>query len=119
MTVDHAQPTEDILSINKLIQSSADSRLSDEQVDVYFRSFRTFFVQAAHDIATEATGQKKQAIFQTICDLNCLFGLSLKNGIELPADLYEVAYDFDNPDYPGFSNLLPKLEGREYLALQS
>jgi hypothetical protein len=50
-----------------------------------------------------------------MCELNALYSIQLKLNYELTVDLAEIAYEFDNPDYPGLAHVINKIENKQYL----
>jgi hypothetical protein len=83
------------------------SSFNEKSIRAYLRKFELVF----RDKATHFNQEE----FQEICDLNTLFALQLKLNVDLPEKFYQVAYDFDNPEYPGFKYVSKKVKNNGYL----
>jgi hypothetical protein len=110
---------ENIRKLNDLLKSDSEaSKVGSEQVGQYFDEFRQLFRNFAHIFKTTVTDNERKELFREMCELNYLYAIQLKLGHDLPKDLYEVAYDFDNPDYPGYNQVAQKISNNSYLLLK-
>jgi hypothetical protein len=85
----------------------------------YFSTFSTFFKVAAGEITAAETEEQKYALINLIVTHNNLYMFPLVYHIKLPADLDDIAYDFDHDEYPGNEYRLKKIIDKEYKILKS
>jgi hypothetical protein len=98
---------------------SDDNQLIMDKVNAtrYFEDFRVIITAASNTI-TSVDKKEQKKIFQELCDLNGLYAVQLKMKVDLPNEVSEIAYDFDNPDYPGFDYVLNRLLNKGYKILR-
>jgi hypothetical protein len=107
-----------ILQLNKKLVSDNKLKLliiSKKSTDKYFDSMRIVFQDFLKAMSLARSDDERRVLILEMCDINALYSIKLKLGRKLPADLGEIAYDFDNPDYPGVANISDKIKHKQYL----
>lgn len=107
-----------LLQVNKKLASNnklALRLISKKTIDVYFDNVRIIFKDFLKAMLDARSDHERSDLIQEMCDINTLYSIKLKLGQKLPADIAEIAYDFDNPDYPGLANISDKIEHKRYL----
>jgi hypothetical protein len=94
---------------NKILRSNNLDAFNKQSTQRYLKVFEFVFTQK-----TKKFDQKR---FLELCDLNALYALQLKLNVTLSPWFHEVAYDFDNPDYPGYGYISEKIRKNEYDSL--
>lgn len=107
-----------LIELNKVLLSNDEIKVqlvSSESIDQYFENIRLVFKDFLQAISTTQDDDNQQALLVEMCKLNALYSIKLKLNYELTADLAEIAYDFDNPDYPGLVRIINKIKNKQYL----
>lgn len=89
--------------------------MSKKSIDAYFDNMRIVFHDFLKAMLQTETDDERRVLILEMCDINALYNIKIKLERELPADLAEIAYDFDNPDYPGAANIYDKIKCKRYL----
>jgi hypothetical protein len=115
-------PIARILEINRIMATresgAAHPEIDEKIVSDYFEYFQKAFKKFVDNLGNSKNEAEQRKIFQDICDLNELYKLQLQYNATIPDNLAEVAYDFDNPEYPGFKLVIEKVQARGYKILQ-
>lgn len=107
-----------ILRLNKKLVSDNKLKLliiSKKSIEKYFDSMRIVFQDFLKAMLLARNDDERRALVLEMCDINALYSIRIKLHQKLPDDLAEIAYDFDNPDYPGLANISDKIAQRQYL----
>ena len=118
MSIRKETPSRYIEKLNKILSNNDVSSITPEMAEKYFDNFRLVFKEFLHAIDTALDRDTQQKLRFGLCKNNALFAIQLKLNYELPPDLYEIAYDFDNPDYPRLDFIVKKIKHREYIIQQ-
>jgi hypothetical protein len=107
--------TENIKKINRILEKdSPELRLAEHDIDGYFSEFRPLFADFLGKFKGSSEDSERRRLFMRLCELNYLYAVQLKLGYTLPEDLQRVAYDFDNPHYPGYDQIAQKILHGDY-----
>ena len=118
MPVSNQDAKDYLLQVNKKLVSNNKLKLrliSNKTIDVYFDNVRIVFQDFLKAMMIAHNEDERNVLIQGMCDVNALYSIKQKLGRELPVDIAEIAYDFDNPDYPGVANISHKIEHKQYL----
>ena len=110
-----SQPIDYIKELNSILTNKKTNSLTTEFVRRYFDNIRLVFLELFDEINAGVSEDKYRQEFEEICRANLLQAISLKFGYELPSDLEELAYDFDNSEYPGATYIINKIKAKSYL----
>ncbi len=95
------KPKETVVQLNKLLASGEDSVFDKAVAERYFEAFKNIF----NDFLIIAEQVQSSTLllpyFEELCELNYLYAFQIKFRHPLPEELEQIAYDFDNPEYPG------------------
>lgn len=79
-------------------------KIAEEEAIQYFDSVQRYFHILFAEIQKDTT--ISDSLFKKMCDTNGLYAMQLKAGFDVPANLKDIAHDFDNISYPGREKVL-------------
>lgn len=103
-----------LLSNKKLIGPEQEVDFNETEAQEYFSNFRILFAQFEAEFKASSDINARKKMIEELCTINGLYSIKLKAHKEIPADLADIAYDFDNPEYPGYSHIKEKIMSGGY-----